>query len=409
MVRKWSTQNKMSNCKINTLRSKYVISGNDKIALDEHSMSVIPILLIQRPGQCQPIYRTGILKHFFYLYKIIKSTMFVKGYGSGWDIVLPAKWAMPFWLGLIMNGCQPGGLRDTTTLVIERCLPQSDGPDTDAGKIRAVQEKEEAMQKHFKLPPQMRTNYIKLGFQTPFHCPWDILSNEWMSNYKKVIVLRNIKVLSYLQNLTSILKEKINVDKLKTEFSDFEHCLIPISLTISHKGILKSNSHVCLPTPDDLNKLETESYLGPLEKIHKDLNDFKRKVYRLEHKKLLRSLRRKRINEKKKRNTLCRRVKNKISPTSQIVKEYLNQMKKLWIPEEQLSLKNSCSRVILGFSYQSHFSFSKCKSVGIGYMPGSALLELFNLWSKCKSNLPYVLVRNPSTNQYRYALLSITS
>lgn len=60
-VRNWSTQNKMSNCKINTLRSEYVISKNDKIALDKHSMSVIPILLIQRPGQSQPIYRAGIL------------------------------------------------------------------------------------------------------------------------------------------------------------------------------------------------------------------------------------------------------------------------------------------------------------------------------------------------------------
>lgn len=328
---------------------------------------------------------------------------------------MPAKWAMPFWLGLIINGCQPGGLRDTTTMVVERCLPQSDGPDTDAGKVKAMQEKEEAMQKHFKLPPQMRINYIKLGFQTPFHCPWDILCNEWMSNYNKSFVLRNIKALTYLQNLisklkeNSKLKEKIDVDNLKTEFPDLENCLIPISLAISHKGVLKPNSHVCLPTPDDLNKIVTESYLGPLEKVHKDLNNFKRKVYRLEHKKLLRSLRRKRISEKKKRNTLCKRIKNKVSPTSQIVKEYLNQMKKLWIPEEQLSLKNSCSRVILGFSNKSHFSFSKSKSVGIGYMPGPALLELFNLWSECKSNLPYVLVRNPSTNQYRYALLSITS
>lgn len=68
MVRKWSTQNKMSNCEINTLRSKYVISGNDKIALDEHSMSVIPILLIQRPGQCQPIYRAGIFYKMFITY-----------------------------------------------------------------------------------------------------------------------------------------------------------------------------------------------------------------------------------------------------------------------------------------------------------------------------------------------------
>ncbi|XP_060861547.1 ribonucleases P/MRP protein subunit POP1 [Metopolophium dirhodum] len=387
-VRDWSMQNKMPNCEMNMLRSNCIINGNDKIALDKHSMSIIPIILIQRPGQYHPITRPG--------------------YGSGWDIVLPAGWAMPFWLGLIMNGCQPGGLRETTTMVLERCLPRPDEPDTDAGNLRAMLEKEEAMKKHFRLPPQMRVNYIKLGFQTPFHCPWDILCNEWMLDSNNKFVLRNIKVLTQLQNLTLNLKEKIDVNNLKSEFADLQTCLVPIRLELSQKGILKPNSHVCLPTLDDLSNVGDKSNLGPLEKMHKDLNAFKRKIYRLEHKKLLRSLRRKRVLEKKKRNILCKRFKQKVSPTSQIVKEYLSQMKKLWIPEEQMPLKHSCSRVILGFSCNSHFSFTKSKYVGIGYMPGPALLELFNLWSESKTNLPYVLIRNPSTNQFRYAFLSIT-
>lgn len=329
------------------------------------------------------------------------------GYGSGWDIVLPAGWAMPFWLGLIMTGCQPGGLRETKTMVLEQCLPRSDEPDTDVGKLRSTQKKEEVMQKHFKLPPQMRVNYIKLGFQTPFHCPWDILCNEWMFSPNSYYVLRNIKIMTHLQNLTLKLKEKIDVDNLKTEFPDLQNCLIPIKLNVSQKGVLKPNSHVCLPTSDDLCRINIHSYLGPVEKIHKDLNAFKRKIYRLEHKKLMRSLRRKRVLEKKKRSVLRKRFKRKVSPTSQIVKEYVNQMKKLWVPEEQLPLKHSCSRVILGFSYENHYSFTNSKCIGIGYLPGPALLELFNLWSESNSKLPYVLIRNPSTNQYRYALLSL--
>lgn len=324
--------------------------------------------------------------------------------------MLPAGWAMPFWLGLIINGCQPGGIRETTTMVLEQCLFQSDEPDTDAGKTRAILKKQEAMEKHFKLPPQMRVNYIKLGFQTPFHCPWDSLCNEWTVNFKSKFVLRNTKVLNYLQSLTLKLNNKTNVDiKEKIELPDFQNCLVPIRLNILQKGVLKSNSHIYLPTSDDLNNIKNKSFLGPLEKIHKDLNAFKRKVYRLEHKKLLRSLRRKRVLEKSKRNVLCKRYNRKISPTSQIVKEYLSQMKKLWIPEEQLPLKNSCNRVILGFLCKSHYSFTKSNCVGIGYMPGPALLELFNFWLESKSNLPYILVRNPNSSQYRYALLSITS
>lgn len=58
-VREWSTQNKMLSCKIQKMRSDCVISGNDMIALSEHSMSIIPILLIQRPGQCHPVTRPG--------------------------------------------------------------------------------------------------------------------------------------------------------------------------------------------------------------------------------------------------------------------------------------------------------------------------------------------------------------
>jgi len=334
---------------------------------------------------------------------------YIIGYGSGWDIVLPAGWAMPFWLGLIANGCQPGGLRETMTMVLERCLPRYDEPDTDAGKIRATFKKEEAMQKHFKLPPQMRVNYIKLGFQTPFHCPWDVLCNEWALSSDCNFVLRNTKILNRLQNLTLRLKEKIDVHNLETDFPNLQYCLVPIIIYVSQKGVLKSNSHICLPTSNDLSDIGSKSFLGPKEKIHKDLNAFKRKVYRLEHKKLLRSLRRKRVAEKRKRNVCCKRSKRKISPTSQIVKEYLNQMKKLWIPEEELPIKNSCNRTLLGFLNEGHYSFTKSSYVGIGYVPGPALLKLFNFWSESKSNLPYVLVRNPNSDQYRYAQLSVAS
>lgn len=41
------------------LRSNCVVTGNDKIALNEHSISIIPILLIQRPGQCNANARPG--------------------------------------------------------------------------------------------------------------------------------------------------------------------------------------------------------------------------------------------------------------------------------------------------------------------------------------------------------------
>jgi len=65
-------QNKMPNCEMNMLRSNCIINGNDKIALDKHSMSIIPIILIQRPGQYHPITRPGYLIKFnIFYYRLI--------------------------------------------------------------------------------------------------------------------------------------------------------------------------------------------------------------------------------------------------------------------------------------------------------------------------------------------------
>ncbi|XP_050422061.1 ribonucleases P/MRP protein subunit POP1 [Adelges cooleyi] len=390
-VRDWTTRNKVPNNKLNELRSKCVISDNDTITLGENTLSIIPTLLIQRPGQCLSTSRPG--------------------YGSGWDIVFPAGWAMPFWLGLIINGCQPGGMRETNTMVLERCLLQlAHDPDTEAGKLKSILEKREAMEKHFKLPPQMRINYIKLGFKTPFHCAWDSLCREWKFSTIEVFVLRNIKIIGILQKYILKLNKPLDTNSLKNEFPNIENCLISVRVNLSFKGVLKPNSHICLPTPEDMdNIIGSKSHLGPVENTHKDLNATNRKVYRLEHKKFLKMLRRKRVLEKSKRNVLCLRQKRITSPTSQIVKEYLAQMKKLWIPEEEQNIKQSCDRTILGFINNSHYSFTDAHCVGMGYIPGPALLELFNLWVQSKSKLPYVLVRNPFTLQYRFALLSIGS
>ncbi|XP_050539445.1 ribonucleases P/MRP protein subunit POP1 [Daktulosphaira vitifoliae] len=386
-VRNQTTANKLPNNKLNEIRSKYIVTNNDKITLEEHTISVIPILLIQRPGRCLADSRPG--------------------YGSGWDVIIPSGWAMPFWLGLIMNGCQPGGLRETNTMILEQCLHQSEDPDTNTGKLKALQRKQTAMEKYFKLPPQMRINHVKLGFKTPFHCAWDYLSKEWKFSTNDLFVLRNKKQILSLKKCTPQLNKNFDIDYVKNILLDVENSLIHVRLKLPFKGVIKPNSHLCLPTPDDIDHIGVYTFKGPVEKLHKDLNEKKRKAYRLEHKKLLRSLRRKRVLEKKKRTVMLNRYKRKISPTSQIVKEYLNEMKKLWIPEEQHQLKNSCDRTILGFISNSHYSFTESHFVGMGYIPSLALLELFNFWAQSKCKLPYILVRHPCTRQYRIALLSL--
>lgn len=84
--------------------------------------SRIPMILIQNPG-----YRgsTNDQQH-----------KRVLGYGSGWDIILPAGWSMAFWIGLIYRGARAGGLREGKTSYWEQGeLSFPDGfPDTEAAK-----------------------------------------------------------------------------------------------------------------------------------------------------------------------------------------------------------------------------------------------------------------------------------
>ena len=45
------------------------------------------------------------------------------GFGSGWDIILPAKWGMAFWLSLHYAGARPTALREKRSLAFEQvCL-----------------------------------------------------------------------------------------------------------------------------------------------------------------------------------------------------------------------------------------------------------------------------------------------
>ena len=41
-------------------------------------------------------------------------------FGSGWDVVLPAGWAMPFWMNLVYRGARVGGLQQLAQLSLEQ-------------------------------------------------------------------------------------------------------------------------------------------------------------------------------------------------------------------------------------------------------------------------------------------------
>lgn len=122
------------------------------------------------------------------------------GFGSGWDIIMPSGYALPFWLTFIMFGARSGGLREAESLAFEmgECyLP----PDSTAGKENEKRIEAELRDKYFRLPPSKRVNYIKLAINSPFICSWNMLLSEWSgsSQVNDYFVLRDRTLLNAVQ------------------------------------------------------------------------------------------------------------------------------------------------------------------------------------------------------------------
>ena len=77
-------------------------------------------------------------------------------------------------------------------------------------------------------------------------------------------------------------------------------------------------------------------------------------------------------------------------------------------PQAQLaakSLRNSCAREILGFVSSGHYSLSRGCGFGVAFCALPGLVKLLSCVSE--TGEPVVLVRGPSTQQYRFAHLTI--
>lgn len=122
------------------------------------------------------------------------------GYGSGWDVIIPAGWAQPFWLCFVMFGARTGGLRETHSLDFE--CGQSDflTPDTTAGAEEERNFAALCKEKFFRMPPNKRINYAKFAITSPFNLNWKMLLHDWNGNdIQEFFVLRNKKILQTIQ------------------------------------------------------------------------------------------------------------------------------------------------------------------------------------------------------------------
>ncbi|XP_008055847.1 ribonucleases P/MRP protein subunit POP1 [Carlito syrichta] len=155
------TENKISDQDLNRMRSELLVPGSQLI-LGPHE-SKIPVLLIQQPGKV-----TGEDR---------------RGWGSGWDVLLPKGWGMAFWIPFIYRGARVGGLKETVVHSQYKRSPNIPGdfPDCPAGILFAEEQAKNLLEKYKRRPPAKRPNYVKLGTLAPFCCPWEQLTQDWES------------------------------------------------------------------------------------------------------------------------------------------------------------------------------------------------------------------------------------
>ncbi|XP_034524247.1 ribonucleases P/MRP protein subunit POP1 isoform X2 [Ailuropoda melanoleuca] len=158
------TENKISDQDLNRKRSELLVPGSQLVLGPQESK--IPILLIQQPGKV-----TGDDR---------------RGWGSGWDILLPKGWSMAFWIPFIYRGARVGGLKESVVHSQYKRSPDipSDFPDCPAGVVFAEEQAKSLLEKYKRYPPAKRPNYVKLGTLAPFCCPWEQLTQEWESRVR---------------------------------------------------------------------------------------------------------------------------------------------------------------------------------------------------------------------------------
>ena len=122
------------------------------------------------------------------------------GLAHGWDIVLPSKWGMAFWVPLVYAGARTHGQLEMKRLALEAglCFFPDDAVGSEAYASYSAQQKADRTAtsvlapspaqaavltlllacSYFKRPPAKRNNYDKLKEPSPFLADWSTLADS---------------------------------------------------------------------------------------------------------------------------------------------------------------------------------------------------------------------------------------
>ncbi|KAG7205400.1 hypothetical protein KM043_007394 [Ampulex compressa] len=366
-IRKQVAQSCMTPTMINNIRSDCLVPGieNDKY-FKEDIMAKVPILLIQKPGNMNT------------------------GFGSGIDVIIPAGWSMPFWLAFLFRCVRVGALRESRSIAFEYLnthSPDINDPDTPAYMREAKKLKLELTEKYFRYPPNRRVNFVKLAISSPFFCNWKQLMRDW-ENTEEFYVLRNRNLTSTLTSrIAAIVLKKHKSKKLNPQDTivdlnnlfENKNCLVHVKISVLRKGCPKRFAIICVPTAEDLQKFDDNNdWSGPVERLHRDPNETCRKNLRKNHSILLKRLKRQRIRQRAvMEKNLCKIVSGNLDDSyiykkpsaasnqnQELIRKHSEKMSSLYLPECE-KVRDSCEREVMGFVTMGDFSLSEAKGTEI--------------------------------------------
>ncbi|XP_014664368.1 PREDICTED: ribonucleases P/MRP protein subunit POP1-like [Priapulus caudatus] len=386
-IRKEVTTTKLTEQEMNRLRSQNIVPGTPLQLGREESR--VPILLVQNPGHGDARQPTTL------------------GYGSGWDVVLPCGWSMAFWVGLVYRGARAAGLRECTACCWERGVPSfPDGyPDTEAARIHQTKVREKLEMEYFRRPPDKRPKlyqvWIVSHVQLPLKHPRGRVGKE------RFYVLRSQRDLQTLSQLDKRLKtsptldnesQQRSIDKMDAVLQHHVSAIVAVRLKMLQRGTPNRFATICLPSPDDLERLlKDKQYGGPLEQRHKDVSTPKLKALLAEHKKIAR-----------------KKAKMAAASTGEAAKRCgggaADGGARVAASRREMfgdvaGVVGHCCRDAMGFVIAGNFSFTVGGGCAVGFCSVAGLVEAAR--AQQRSPPLVVLVRNPASLQYRFAKLDI--
>ena len=156
----------------------------DRNVRDVVSSSKVPdhILNLQRQKQLVRSSQSDLLKKSSKIpVLLVHQSLGSSHQGSGWDLILPSNWAMPFWVSLVYHGARACGVKELQKCCLEAQTLHfpSDFPDTAAGRQFSNEERRLLEARYRRFPPDKRRNYGKLLIRQPFCCPWSEVVASW--------------------------------------------------------------------------------------------------------------------------------------------------------------------------------------------------------------------------------------